>query len=372
MSATKPMTATDSGCPISSAFEPGLVSVVMPTYNRAGLLPESLDSIARQTYRPIEILIIDDGSTDETKAIVDAWARKHTNDQQLTMLYLRQSPSGAPAARNRGLNASHGEFIQFLDSDDVLHPEKFQKQIGILMFHPEVDYVYSEVGMFETEPDFDITPCFGRATSTPLSDHVRKSTLNVICGLYRRGLCREIGGWNTDLRKWQDWEYNVRMLATGAKCRHFPGVYALARQHRDGRIADLSVTQEGLDAMERAAASAEQTLVEKGLLPQRRSRRADSARENAGRNGQTVGRHADPVELSRAMAARYFLITLEAIRHGYPATARSAVRRGLRYGPDMRRRLRYEVLRGLACLPSAWGSRCCNLLLRTYRKARLP
>ena len=104
---------------MSAEFVPGLVSVVLPTYNRHLLVQRGLNSIKQQSYRPIEVLVIDDGSTDATKDVVAEWAGRNT-EECLAVHYFRQTNSGAPAARNLGLIESQGEFIQFLDSDDVL------------------------------------------------------------------------------------------------------------------------------------------------------------------------------------------------------------------------------------------------------------
>src|SRR5690606_31994309 len=105
---------------MSASHEPGLVSVIIPTYNRSGLLLEALDSLARQTYRPIEAIVVDDGSSDDTPEAVNRWISGLVSGDGLRVRYHRQSNKGAPSARNRGLIESRGEFIQFLDSDDLL------------------------------------------------------------------------------------------------------------------------------------------------------------------------------------------------------------------------------------------------------------
>lgn len=101
-----------------------LVSTIIPVRNRAALLTEAVNSVLAQTYRPIEILIIDD-SIDATKDVARAFAAAHPG----TITVLAQDGRGIGAARNIGLRAATGEFVQFLDSDDLLMPDKFARQV---------------------------------------------------------------------------------------------------------------------------------------------------------------------------------------------------------------------------------------------------
>lgn len=96
-----------------------LVSVIIPTCNRARLVTDALHSVRAQTYRPIECIVVDDGSTDDTVEVVKDWKRAHNSDQ-FSVRLLRQENLGAPAARNYGMEEAGGEYILFLDSDDRL------------------------------------------------------------------------------------------------------------------------------------------------------------------------------------------------------------------------------------------------------------
>lgn len=99
-----------------------LISAIIPTKNRAELLRRALDSVAAQSYAPVEIVVIDDGSTDNTAAVVDSFRDGHS------ITYLKNETSqGAPAARNRGIEAAKGEFIAGLDDDDEWHPERLHQ-----------------------------------------------------------------------------------------------------------------------------------------------------------------------------------------------------------------------------------------------------
>jgi glycosyltransferase involved in cell wall biosynthesis len=120
----------------------GLVSVIIPTYNRAAIIQEALDSVYQQTYRPIEVIVVDDGSSDGTENIVKTWAEGHKVESGFTVEYLSQKNMGAQAARNRGTCASQGQFIQFLDSDDLLLKEKLVRAVQLFQSR-SVDMVYS-------------------------------------------------------------------------------------------------------------------------------------------------------------------------------------------------------------------------------------
>jgi len=104
------------------------VSVIIPTYNRADLLPRAIDSVLNQTFKDFELIIVDDGSTDNTKEIVKEYQKK---DERIK--YIWQENSGGPAKpKNTGIKNSQGEYIAFLDSDDEWLPEKLEKQLKLL------------------------------------------------------------------------------------------------------------------------------------------------------------------------------------------------------------------------------------------------
>src|SRR2546425_8625651 len=110
--------------------ESELVSCIVPVFNGEHYLREALESILQQTYRPLEIIVIDDGSTDNSAVVVASYGEQ--------IIYLRQVNSGPAAARNRGLQEARGEFIAFLDQDDLWHPEKLARQMARFKTQPEL------------------------------------------------------------------------------------------------------------------------------------------------------------------------------------------------------------------------------------------
>lgn len=117
--------------------EPGLVSVIIPSFNRAYSIASTIESVLAQTYDPVEIIVIDDGSTDDTRAVVEGFGDR--------VRYIHQINTGCPGARNTGLRVARGEFIALLDSDDRWYPWKLELQIAFLRAHPDVGMVWTDM-----------------------------------------------------------------------------------------------------------------------------------------------------------------------------------------------------------------------------------
>lgn len=109
-----------------------LVSVIIPSYNYANYLPRAIESVQSQTYRQFELIIVDDGSTDNTASVVDTYTANFPN-----LFYIYQNNSGPNAARNRGIDLAKGELIALLDADDEWLPEKLEKQVTFAIQNPK-------------------------------------------------------------------------------------------------------------------------------------------------------------------------------------------------------------------------------------------
>jgi hypothetical protein len=200
---------------LSSGISPGLVSTIIPVFNRPDLLTEAVASVLGQNHRPIEIIIIDDGSTDNTPEVCAALHDQHPHVIKIH----RQRNAGPGRARQRGLEMAQGAFVQFLDSDDLLLPEKFSQQVQALRTHDEADIAYGK--SYEENHIDDPPRCTGpmRATGTaqtslfPRLLHERWWTTS--SPLYRKRLLDRIG----PIQDWineEDWEYDARAAAAGA------------------------------------------------------------------------------------------------------------------------------------------------------------
>lgn len=242
-------------------YQRGWVSVIIPTYNRANLLLETLQSVANQQYRPIEVLIVDDGSTDATPAIVGQFTKKHQH-ADFSVHFLSQTNQGASVARSLGLEHSTGEYIQFLDSDDLLHPEKISRQIDRIVSR-DLDLVWSPAIRFNTFPNWSDAAYIGlnQASYTPealILGFINKSLWRTESCVYRRAICQRTGPWET-LAMFQDWEYHLRMLAQQPKAGFVDGIGSAARHHDQGRIGDGWASGSGLDGALQAIKLAEQS-----------------------------------------------------------------------------------------------------------------
>ncbi len=237
--------AADSAGWLPPEFEPGLVSVVIPVFNRARLVLETLDTVAAQTWRPIELVVVDDGSTDNTSQAVQAWIGQKAPKDGFRAKLVRQEKRGAPAARNRGARESSGEFVQFFDSDDWMHPDRLAAVAGVFA-ETACDYVYTgfsgfcgeckeTVDRYIPEPRGDplVLLCFGRFWGNTLQ----------FC--WRRALLGRIGPWNESLIVYQDYEYIARALLQSRNGRPLCRILAHARRSGPARLDDIRSTRAG-------------------------------------------------------------------------------------------------------------------------------
>jgi len=126
----------------SAACHP-LVSVVIPTYNRANLVTEAIESVCQQTYAPIEVIVVDDGSTDDTERVLQPYLP--------SIRYIKQPNGGVASARNTAMQLAEGDYIAWLDADDLFEPDKIKLQIYFLEAHPEVVAVSCDFSAFDQQ-----------------------------------------------------------------------------------------------------------------------------------------------------------------------------------------------------------------------------
>lgn len=319
----------------------GLVSVVVPTYNRSHYLPDLLRSVRQQTYRPIELLIVDDGSTDRTPDVVEAFADAVDPADDLAVHYHRQPNQGAPVARNRGLIASTGEFVQFADSDDILHPQKLELQSTVLREHPDLDHTWAD---FSVTPDEDFAAFRAEhrdeydADVLASLDGSARVPAEVWSGLYRRSACVQIGPWNETLQRWQDVEYNSRFHLLSLDTAHVAARLYRMRSHDTGRIMDARFEAAGIDKGLHSLHVIEETL----------------AKGDPG---------ADP---RFNIGGFYFKLVRLGLEKGRPAQIEDALRGAIAHSAHPRR----GALRVLKWLYRAFGAGVTRRLLDRYVRLR--
>jgi uncharacterized protein (DUF1919 family) len=219
---------------ITEDYIPQLVSVIIPTYNRQAYLPDAVKSVLAQTYRPIECIIVDDGSIDDTKAEVDRIGYQH---ERFSIKYLYQTNSGSQIARNKGTRACTGEFIQYLDSDDLLYPDKIQKQVTFLENDPYCDGVFGdwEVGL----PDNKVLVEAGESDEM-IAQLLTVQSIHTLAMLYRRKIVNRIGEWDVNIKRNQEIDFQVTGLIEGAFYKYQPQNCGLWRTHAEKRIANTT------------------------------------------------------------------------------------------------------------------------------------
>jgi len=169
-----------------------MVSVIVPVYNREGYIAQALQSILSQSFSDVEIIVVDDGSTDSTVEAVRSFGEG--------IRLFRQENRGPGAARNRGIREAKGDFIAFLDSDDLWDSEKLEKQVRILKKRPEVGLVYTDLQEIDQNGLFLQKVACSDRTGPIVTEFLGGHTPRPSATMVRRKLLEEIGGFDEELR----------------------------------------------------------------------------------------------------------------------------------------------------------------------------
>jgi glycosyltransferase involved in cell wall biosynthesis len=213
-----------------------LVSVIVPCYNQGRFLAEALDSVKAQTYPHWECIVVNDGSTDDTHPV----ARRYT-EQDARFRYVEQENRGLPGARNRGLREMSGAYLQFLDSDDVICPEKFELQLDVLASASRPALAFCD-HRYGAEDDVHRTverhtfyePRFRMAR--PVEDIAARweteLSIPIHCFLFDSRLFRERGMlFDARLPNHEDWDCWMRVFASGPEVLLVPQPLVISRYH---------------------------------------------------------------------------------------------------------------------------------------------
>ncbi|MBJ6727098.1 glycosyltransferase family 2 protein [Geomesophilobacter sediminis] len=180
------------------------VSVIIPTHNRADLITEAIDSVLAQTYTDYEIIVVDDGSTDQTAEALGRYGD--------SVLYLYQSQMGPSAARNAGIKRAKGDLIAFLDSDDMWLPEKLSAQVAAMEANPSVGLVatgYATISAGEAKKDEQVLS--GAEVSEVRSCHY-KNYFATSTVMVRADCLKKVGRFDESLHFAEDWDLWLRIL----------------------------------------------------------------------------------------------------------------------------------------------------------------
>ncbi|MCB2153940.1 glycosyltransferase [bacterium] len=190
-----------------------LASVIVPAFNAAATIAETIESVQAQTYTNWEMVITDDGSSDETPAIVREFAAA---DDRIRLLQFEENTGLAARARNNSMQHARGEFFAFLDADDVWVPEKLEKQIAYLLDHPDIDAITCWYYVFgDAERVRQYNNMMWRFSSESVTvDQVLQQSLNTDTIVMRRHCFEQLGGMieSSSLRFGEDYEYFIRLV----------------------------------------------------------------------------------------------------------------------------------------------------------------
>ncbi len=252
------------------------VSIIIPTFNRETLLPRALDSVLAQTLDDWEIIVIDDGSTDQTAAVVATYARRLKD----RFIYLRQANRGSSHARNHGIDICNGRLVAFLDSDDEFLPNKLERQLDLFNRRSELGFVYSDFAFVDLdgarhdsafdvkcpvarEVPFDtIDPGLCVCTGSLFDTLIRQYFIATIVGMVRREVLGDTIRFPVDQSYAEEWLFYLKVART---CRagfvneplcvhHFvPGSLARTDKHRNTvrRRELLKAIKESFDDLNR-------------------------------------------------------------------------------------------------------------------------
>lgn len=220
-----------------------LVSTIIPVYNRSAMLHEAVASVLAQTWRPIEIIIVDDGSTDDTVKTAQALMLQHPEIIQV----LRQQNAGPGTARQAGFKLARGEFIQFLDSDDLLLPNKFEWQVNGLRADVEAGISYGKTYTEESGVRLSGPAQHTGEKHKKLFPALLQEPLwPTLTPLYRHALLKKIGPWPVR-KNLEDWEYDAQSGALNVPLHYVDEFIAETRNHGGERLCHLWMTN--IDAM---------------------------------------------------------------------------------------------------------------------------
>lgn len=239
------------------------ISVIVPVYNRRNLVTRCLDSILAQTYRPISLIVVDNGSDDDTAEVVSKWITRNSSENfKATLLF--ENKRGACAARNRGLAEVKTPLVCFFDSDDVMLPNLLEKALAEFADNPQLELLFWRAEIIRER---------GKAKPKRFSTrniwkrHLYNGLLATQDFMVTTELADRAGGWDVNLPAWNDWEFGVRLLLKARNVKGIPDILA------DIYPQKISITgekfSESKGKWERSLDAVEKDLREAGCLTEK-------------------------------------------------------------------------------------------------------
>ena len=218
------------------------ISIIIPNFNRGDFLSATLDSVLKQKYDSWEAIVVDDGSTDSSKKVMEDYSKK---DNRIRCFTRDRKPGGAPVCRNIGVEKSSGDFLIFLDSDDLLADFALSQRAETIRKFPENDFWVFPMLMFKDDPK-NARNLWNRETEEP--DLFRFLKLDAVWQtsgpIWRKKAVEKIGGFTEGLACWQDVDFHLKALTSDLKYQKFyhlkPDIFY--RMHEVGSISQGEIS----------------------------------------------------------------------------------------------------------------------------------
>lgn len=232
------------------------ISVIIPTFNAARFLPEAIESVAEQNYEPLEIIVVDDGSTDDTRDVAARWPR---------VRYILQQNQGPSGARNTGVQAATSDILAFLDVDDLWTADHLQTLLPPLLAEPELRFVWGTTQCVRIDTD-----SVGNRVHTILRDNVPLFLIGAT--LFRRSAFVEVGPFDPALRMGEDTDWLAMARMKRARQRQIDKNVLVYRE-RAGSLTSGRKNFEGLNTM---------AILQRSIRRHRASQSAQAAAQGGG------------------------------------------------------------------------------------------
>lgn len=200
------------------------VSVIVPLYNYAGYIVETLESVMEQTCRSIQLIVVDDCSTDDSLAVVEAWMRDHSRVGIGLALWTHSANARLAKTRNTGIGLSSSEYCFFLDADNAMYPRCIEKHVASLQARPDAAAAYSLIEVFGARAGIMGAGVFER-------EALSHGNFIDAMAMVRRSALVALGGFEHIDHGWEDYDLWLRLSESGRTAVHIPEILARYREH---------------------------------------------------------------------------------------------------------------------------------------------
>lgn len=218
------------------------ISIIIPNFNRGALLKETLESIRRQDYLAWEAIVVDDGSSDNSEAVTRTFSEL---DARIRFLSRNREPRGAPVCRNTGTENARGDYLIFLDSDDLLRPGALTGRANIISLFPDFDFWVFPMLMFREDPlATNLLWNIDNGQEDLRRFLVLDAPWQTTGPVWRKTAVQKIGGFTEGLACWQDIDFHLKALLAGLRGKKFYDLEpdTLYRQHETQSISQGEIS----------------------------------------------------------------------------------------------------------------------------------